>query len=126
MAVYVVWRIVKRESMRGRFTGESLKRAGGFILQGHLADVAAAVVLMSPLVHRHHVLLAVPLAAWAMAVLRKTHPVWMVILIAAVFAAPERMMFPFSHTHSVALLALMVAVPPQALPMSPGDEPSPC
>lgn len=105
-------RLVRRERSYASFGVDDRAWAAGERLQGHLLDVLALSLIVSPIVWEHHYVLAMPLIL-AAAIRHGPQRPWAIgIAAAAILVVPVFDVFPFSYTRVAGLLALLAVSPP--------------
>ena len=129
VTILVARRLVRRERSFASLGEGERARAATERLQGHLLDLLALSLIVSPIVWEHHYVLAIPVIL-AAAVKHGSRRPWAVgIASAAILAVPVFDVFPFSYSRIAGLIVLLAISTPEiskrdADVESPGNRPS--
>jgi hypothetical protein len=118
--VILVWfliRISSREKIARirALSGEAESQEISMI--GHLVDMCALGLLVSPLVWEHHYVMALPLVVWAL-LASGSRQILAVIGVFLILAVPTFDFFPFSYHRLVGLVMLLIVSGPGEIPRS--------
>lgn len=109
VVAWFAWRFWRREQSMG-------DRASGIEtlcpLYGHMVDAMALALIISPSVWVHQYVLSLPVALWAAVRRWRDRPLWVLLGIGLMLAAPVFDVFPLSYHRIVGLVILLVLTAP--------------
>lgn len=122
IVVFVIWFLVRfrrRDGVARIEESQGHLAASALLHDGHLVDMCALGLLISPLVWEHHYVMALPLILWALSVSGPRQ--WLAVIgTFLIIAIPTFDLYPFSYHRILGLGLLLVAAHAESIPQ-PSD-----
>jgi hypothetical protein len=115
---WLMLRLIQREHIynkmpRSTASGKADSWSTTYRVYGHTMDTVTLSLLISPSVWEHHLVVAIPIAIWALATRRKDQFLLVAIGTFLIFCVPIYDIFPFSYNRLVGLLMLLYLTSPE-------------
>jgi len=106
--VWFLFRFKRREKLGGMRAGEGKPKSADVRMIGHLIDMCALGLLLSPLVWEHHYVMALPVIVWAL-LASGSRQLLAVLGAFLILAIPTFDVFLFSYHRLAGLILLLIA-----------------